>query len=251
MKRLCFVLLLISCCFANASEMNAQFDHANQAYRSGNYQKCVQFYQSILSQGYESADLYYNLGNAYYKMNNVPAAILQYERARRLSPSDPDIAHNIALANLRVTDKIDAIPELFFISWWHDLLDLRSADQWAWIAIASLWGTVLATTLLLTNLLPGSVRTMLSALVFAGILFSVVSLTGMIARSLSEKNHHFAIIFSPSVTVKSAPDENSTNLFVLHEGVKVELLDQVSQWSKFKLADGKIGWTRSSTFEVI
>ena len=251
MKRLSFFLLLISCCFANASEMNAQFDQANQAYRSGNYQKCAQIYQSILSQGYENAELYYNLGNAYYKMNKVPAAILQYERARRLSPSDPDIAHNLALANLRVTDKIDAIPELFFISWWHDLLDLRSADQWAWIAIASLWGTVFATTLLLTNLLPGSVRTVLSALVFAGTLFSAVSLTGMIASSRAEKNHHFAIIFSPTVTVKSAPDENSTNLFVLHEGVKIEILDHVSQWSKFKLVDGKIGWAPSSSFEAI
>jgi tetratricopeptide (TPR) repeat protein len=231
--------------------MNAQFDQANQAYRSENYQRCVQIYQSILSQGYENSELYYNLGNAYYKMNNIPAAILQYERARKLSPSDPDIAHNLALANLRVTDKIDAIPELFFINWWHDLVDLRSADQWAWIAIASLWGTVLATALLLTNLLPGSVRTIFSALAFAGILFSAVSLTGMAAHSHADKNHHFAIIFSPSVTVKSAPDENSTNLFVLHEGVKIELLDKVSQWSKFKLADGKIGWARSTTFETI
>jgi hypothetical protein len=231
--------------------MNSQFDQANQAYRTGNYQKCIQIYQSILSQGYESAELYYNLGNAYYKINNIPAAILQYERAGRLAPSDPDIEHNLALANLRITDKIDAIPDLFFISWWRDFIDLRNADQWAWIAVASLWVTVLVMALLLTSLLPVRVRTTFSALVLAGILFSVVSFTGMVSRSRAEKNHHYAIIFSPTVTVKSAPDEDSTNLFVLHEGIKLEVLDRVSQWSKIKLADGKIGWIPSTNFVVI
>jgi len=109
----------------------------------------------------------------------------------------------------------------------------------------------LLTSLLLTNLLPGSVRTLFSVLALACIVFSAVSLVGTVARSRAEKNHRFAILFSPTVTVKSAPDENSTNLFVLHEGVKIELLDRVSQWSKFKLADGKIGWIPSNSFEVI
>ena len=137
-KRLVVMILFLSS-FAIGQEASLQFEEANQFYRGGKYQQAAQLYEQIEHNGYGSSSLYYNLGNAYFKLHNFPAALLSYERAKRLSPHDEDISYNLRLANLRVIDKIEPLPRLFFIEWWQSFMDLLPSDGWAVAGIVALW----------------------------------------------------------------------------------------------------------------
>src|SRR5262245_17017514 len=251
MKKFGVILLLLFCELALAAQIDIRFENANQMYRAGGYDKASKLYEEILSQGYESPELYYNLGNCYYKLNNIPAAILQFERARKLRPQDEDIAHNLTLANLRTEDRIEPIPELFFVSWWQKWTELASADQWAILGLLSVWLALFMIIGIFYAYRSVLIRRLLLICVIALLLLFGFSFAASIERHKLTENHKFAIVFSPTTDVKSAPDEKSTGLFVLHEGVKVELIDRVGDWNKVRLADGKVGWMQSFNFKVI
>jgi tetratricopeptide (TPR) repeat protein len=245
---LCGFLLLSQ--VIHGEEATLQFEQGNQFYRSGEYQKAIQMYEQLLQNGYESPALYYNLGNVYFKIQRFPNAILQYERAKRLSPDDEDVLHNLRLCNLRVIDKIEPVPQLFFIGWWKAFIDLFSSDGWAVMAIISLWFTSVAGTVFIVGrtMVLRRIAFLISAI---GIAACVLGFLGTYERSHIEQNTKSAIVFAASVPVKSAPDAQSTDLFVLHEGVKVEFLDAVGEWRKIRLADGKVGWLTNESIEVI
>lgn len=250
MKGIWIILLFSIACGADAQEVSVRFEEANTLYRNGDYQKAVTGYEDILKNGFENAAVYYNLGNTYFKLQNIPAAILNYERARRLSPHDEDIVHNLRLANLRVVDKIEPLPQLFLQEWWDALISMFSSDGWARAGIVALWIAVVAGAVFIigrSNLLQGASL----ALTFGAFLVYVFSFVGMMHQRHYESNEQQAIVFSPTVSVKSAPDTQSMDLFVLHEGVKVELLDSVGDWRKIRLADGKIGWLQEGNIGVI
>jgi tetratricopeptide (TPR) repeat protein len=242
------LLTLTSVCLAD--EITVQFEQANQLYRDGEYQKAVVVYEKILTNGAENSVLYYNLGNAYFKLSNLPAAILQYERALRISPHDDDIQYNLRLANLRVIDKIDPLPRLFFVTWWTSFVNLLSSTGWTIVAVISLWCAAGAGVLMMIgrSALIQRIGFVVSILT---IVVGIIAFTGTYQRYQIEQNNRAAIIFSQSVAVKSAPDEQSTDLFVLHEGVKVEFLDAVGEWRKIRVADGKIGWLPLMSVQVI
>ncbi|MBI1804258.1 MAG: tetratricopeptide repeat protein [Ignavibacteriae bacterium] len=250
MKRLLFVVLIVFSQHAFAQEAALQFEQANQFYRGGDYQKAAQLYEQVLKNGYEHFALYYNLGNAYFKLQKIPGAILAYERAKRLVPNDEDIQYNLRLANLRVIDKIEPLPQLFFIQWWNAFLGLFSSSGWALIGIGALWLAVGAGMLFF---LLRSVFVQRLA-VFGGLLLVIaaaLSFISMYQQHRHEQSDRTAIVFAPSVSVKSAPDGQSTDLFVVHEGVKIELLDSVGEWKKIRLADGKVGWMMTESIQVI
>ena len=251
MKKLLIILILLFCGKVSAAEIDLRFENANQLYRSGTYDKAAKIYEEILAQGYESPDLYYNLGNCYYKLNNIPAAILQFERARKLKPQDDDIVHNLTLANLRTEDRIEPIPDLFFVNWWRKWTELASADQWALIGLLSLWLALFMIIGIFYIYRSLPIRRIFTITALLALLLFGLSFVAAIERHKFQDNHKFAIVFSPSTDVKSAPDEQSTGLFVLHSGVKVELIDRVGDWNKVRLADGKVGWMQSSSFKVI
>lgn len=234
----------------HAQEADVNFTSANEHYRAGRYAEAVRVYEQILSNGYESPALYYNLGNAFYKSGNIPAAILNYERAARLAPGDEDILHNLALANVRIVDKIDPIPRLFLLDWWEGLLGLASASGWGVAAIVALWTAALLLAAFRLVRGPLAQRLLLMSgigvLLFSLLAFSAGGIQG--GREISESS---AILFAPSAAVKSAPDAQSTDLFVIHEGVKVDLLDSVGGWRKVRLADGKVGWLPMADLRVI
>src|ERR1041385_1642654 len=139
MRWILFLLVILLPQAMVAQEAIVQFEQANQLYRNGDVQKSAQMYEQIIKNGYESSILYYNLGNAYFKSNNIPSAILNYERAKRLAPHDEDVAYNLRLANLRVIDKIEPIPQLFLVEWWRTVTNLLSADGWSTVMIIALW----------------------------------------------------------------------------------------------------------------
>jgi tetratricopeptide (TPR) repeat protein len=243
-----YTLLFIS--IARAKEVQIQFEQANQLYRNGDYKNAVTAYEKINKNGYCTPDLYFNLANAYFKLDNIANSILYYERAKKLSPNDEDINYNLKIANLKVVDKIEPIPRLFFIEWWNSISRIFSSNSWALITIIALWLGIICFSLFRISRSPNYRRTIFFCGVF--ILFiSLLSTVFGVQQNQMEKSENMGIIFSSSVAVKSSPDQNGTDLFILHEGVKVEILDRVEKWRKIKLADGKIGWLPDETVETI
>lgn len=250
MKKLFLIVFFSFAQMVLAQEVSLQFEEANKQYRDGKYQQSSETYEQIARSGYESPALYYNLGNAYFKLKNVPAAILNYERAKRLAPHDDDVAYNLRLANVRIIDKIEPIPQLFFIEWWNSFMHLFSSTGWATVSIIALWCMVVCGSVVwLFRSVTVQRLSFLSGIMF--LLIAIIGFTGTFKQLQHERTDRSAIVFFPSVSAKSAPDAQSTDLFVLHEGVKVELLDAVGNWEKIRLADGKMGWVQVESIQVI
>jgi tetratricopeptide (TPR) repeat protein len=217
----------------------------NDLYAKGQYYYAINVYEQIVDSGYESAELYFNLGNAYYKVNNIALAILNYERAKKMNPWDKDIKHNLAIANAHIVDKIDVIPELFLKNWITNIVNITSSDNWAIISITSF---ILFLVLFLIYLY--SARVGIKKLAFwLGILIFLISVTSFYSslkrrQFLTLKNT--AIIISPTVTAKSSPAEWGVDLFVIHEGTRVIIVDSINVWNEIKISDGKRGWISKS-----
>jgi tetratricopeptide (TPR) repeat protein len=235
----------------NSSAQQVQLlDSAVQYYSNNNFEKAISVYEDILANGYESAELYYNLGNAYYKSNKIPYAILNYERAVKLDSKNEDYLFNLQLANTHVVDKIETLPTFFLTSWWTELLMLLSSNQWALISMGTF---VLA--------LLGFLVFFLSQIMWArqlsfwlGVLLLFSSL---FAFSFSRKhfliaqNEPDAIILTPSIVVKSSPSDSGTDLFLIHEGLKVTVTDKMGDWLEIRLSDGNEGWIKETDLVII
>ncbi|MBU1299518.1 MAG: tetratricopeptide repeat protein [Bacteroidetes bacterium] len=250
MKFLKYVLMLLIVSELFADEVRHQFEQANQFYRTGDYKNAVALYEAIIKNGYETPELFFNLANAYFKVDNLPASILYYERAKKLLPNDDDINYNLKIANLKVVDKIEPVPRLFFIEWWISMRNLFSADTWTIFGIAGFW--LSAFTWALFRIARKSIIRRLFFFTSSIIVFiTIFCLFFGYQQYQTETSQNSAIVFFPSVSIKSSPDERGTDLFILHEGVKIEILDAVGDWKKFKLADGKIGWLPDTAIEII
>ena len=223
---------------------------ADSSYVRGQYQQAITQYEALLKQG-ASADLYYNLGNAYYRTENIPEAVLNYERALLLSPGDRDIRFNLQIARSKTFDKIVPESEMFFVTWYRSLVSMMSVDAWARTALVSLALTII---LLLVYLFSEKIW-LRKAGFFGGVVLLLLFVGANIFAWQQKKdllNRKGAIIFAPSVTVKSTPAPNGTDLFILHEGTKVVITDgSMKEWKEIRLADGKEGWIESKHIRVI
>ena len=240
------VLLMLLPMTANA----ATKADADSAYVNGNYQEAIKVYESLLKQG-ESAELYYNLGNAYYRTENITRAVLNYERALLLSPGDGDIRFNLQIARSKTIDKIVPESEMFFVTWYRSLVNIMSVDGWGRMALVSL---ALVIVLFLVYLFSARVWVQKVGFFGGGILLVVFVFSNFFAWQQRQQllNREGAIVVAPSVTVKSTPAQNGTDLFILHEGTKVVITDgSMKSWREIRLADGKKGWIESKKIELI
>ncbi len=251
MKRL-FVIFSFSFLTVSmfAMDYKLTITKANKAYTDGLYTNALELYKQVLKDGYESPDLYYNIGNVYYKMNDFTSAILFYERAKKLNPGNEDIEYNLKVANSKIADKIEPIPDLFYRRWYASLTRQFSADTWAKAGIIGFILTLIFATLYMISriLFIRKLGFWLGIILF---FLSVFSFLFAYHNFRNVKNQTEAIIFAPTVTIKSSPDDKSIDLFVLHEGTKVQLLDQIGNWFEIKIANGSIGWLSSSSVERI
>ena len=243
---LSFIIYPLSISYASA-QTKAE---ADSAYVRGEYQQAITDYEALLKQG-GSAELYYNLGNAYYRTENITKAVLNYERALLLSPGDRDIRFNLQIARSKTIDKIVPESEMFFITWYRALVNLMSVDAWARVALISL---TLVIVLLLVYLFASRIW-LRKVGFFGGILLLAVFVFSNLFAWQQKQNLLFrkgAIVVSPSVTVKSTPAKNGTDLFVLHEGTKVDITDaSMRGWLGIRIADGKEGWVERKQLEEI
>ena len=223
---------------------------ADSLYAAEHYQQAAQQYESLLKQGI-SADIYYNLGNCYYRMDDMTQAVLNYERALLLSPGDRDIRLNLQMARSKTIDKVVPESEMFFVTWYHSLVNLMSVDGWARTAIVSL---ILVIILALVYLFGD--RIWLRKVGFFGgfLLLFVFLLSNLFAYQQRQVLVHRsgAIIIRSAVNIKSTPAQNGTDLFILHEGTKVTITDDsMKDWREIRVADGKEGWLQTKDIEII
>lgn len=252
MKSLKYISIIFAIIiFGLISEVKAQkpkeiFEQANFYYNEGVYDTAIILYESILDKDLISSALLYNLGNAYYKSGNYPKAILNYEKALKISPNDEDIKTNLAMANLFITDKIEAVPQVFLKTWWINISNWFSINQWATISLILLGLTLTLVFLYLTTKTAWIKKTAFFSIILC-ILLCICSFTISAQKYNDAYKFEEGIIISSTITIKSSPSATSVDLFVLHEGTKVEILDNIDGWEKIKIANGNTGWLPSNS----
>lgn len=241
MKKIVFIVFMILTVQLHASEPESIYSEAEKAYSEGQYNNAIELYMQLLSLGYESANLYYNLGNACYKINDYASSILYFEKALKRDPGNPKIIHNLKVANAKIIDKIDAIPRPFYSKWPEKFRNIMNMDAWAISGLVFLMFFFIA---LSAHLMMNSVRhrKISLALTIVFILFSAASAYNAWGHYTGIKNSRSAIIFEQTVNVRSSPDENSKDIFVIHEGTKVNITDRLGDWIEIKIANGSDGW---------
>lgn len=243
-------LLLAMICFGGTSAKAVTKNNADTEYQKGNYQQAIRDYEEILKNG-ESAEIYFNLGNAYYRTDNITKAVLNYERARLLSPGDDDINFNLQFARSKTIDKITPQSEMFFVTWYKSLVNFTSVDNWAKTGILCI---VMALLLVLLYLF-GPQLMLRKIGFFGGLAFFVIFLLSNLFAFQQKQaldNRTGAIIMAPSVNVKKTPAKNSADQFVLHEGTRVDIIDKgMTDWRCIRVGDGREGWIETKAIEEI
>ena len=224
---------------------------ADALYGKEQYREAAVAYEAVLKQEGEAAEVYYNLGNCYYKLDEIPRAVLNYERAILLDPGDGDIRANLALARGKTIDKVVPPSEMFFVTWWRDLTNCMSIKAWTTLGIAA-FVLMLVGVLIYMFVRPLAIRKI--GVYGAMVLLAVVVIANLaaISQHLDQTHRNTAIILVPAITVKSSPSEKSTDLFLIHEGSKVEILDgSMPEWKEVKFEEGKQGWIPVNALEII
>jgi tetratricopeptide (TPR) repeat protein len=243
-------LLLAMICFGGTSAKAVTKNNADTEYQKGNYQQAIRDYEEILKNG-ESAEIYFNLGNAYYRTDNITKTVLNYERARLLSPGDDDINFNLQFARSKTIDKITPESEMFFVTWYKSLVNFTSVDNWAKTGILCI---VMALLLVLLYLF-GPQLMLRKIGFFGGLAFFVIFLLSNLFAFQQKQaldNRTGAIIMTPSVNIKKTPAKNSADQFVLHEGTRVDIIDKgMTDWRCIRVGDGREGWIETKAIEEI
>ncbi len=252
-RSILFIILLTPFIYVQSSFAGPPYyllDSATADYNIGNYTGAAGFYNKFLNSGYVSADVYYNLGNCYYRTNDLANSILNYERAKKLSPTDADVQFNLQLANLKTTDKIQNEPQLFLGTWWNSFVNLATERGWAYMTILLFTSALL---LLLLYLFSSGVRLRQAGFWGAIFVFSFSAGSFILAREQYRTltTHDTAIIMSPNVTVKGSPTDSGTALFLIHAGTKVTIVKTEGTWTEVKLANGNQGWLITTDIKTI
>jgi len=252
-KRFFLFLLFISLFLCAAISQDTNRDKFYQGvtyFTAGSYKEALDSWTDIYNTGYRSANLNYNIGNAYFKLNDVPSAILFYERAYLLKPADENINYNLQIARTLIVDRFEEIPELFFIRWYNFISLFLSTNIWAEVSVISF---VLFLLLLSLYIYSAKHRHKVIGFMLA-MFFLILSLSSFAFTSRNKSmvyDSHKAIISNPLVNGKSSPDNSGTDLFVLHEGTKVTIEDEVGEWYEIRLSDGNKGWVPLNSIIII
>lgn len=252
LKYLCVSAMLIFSFAINAfaQQPDLMYKQANDLYKHEKYDEAIELYGKIIFGGYPSSEIYFNLGNAYYKTGNIAAAILNYERAHRLAPEEDDIEYNLKLANMQTIDKIEPTPMVFYQKWWMSLLGSSTVDERSKTGLLCFFisAFIFMVYLFISNSTVKMITFFSSVLIFLVALFFF---TLAWSQHAYQSNHREAIVFSTNEFVKSSPETEGKNLFMLHSGTKVEVMDELQGWLKIKIANGNQGWIATDAVEKI
>lgn len=232
------------------AQNNTLFERATEAYNAGEFNKAIEFYDTILSNGQHSAALYFNLGNAYYKLGEIGPSIYYYEKALLLNPSDAEIKNNLSYANNMRLDAIEAMPKTAFARFYEATIQQLSFDGWAYLAVAMIFLFVACyVSYYLINSSTYKRITFITSLFAMGL--CVVSVLFAYLQYEKYQANNPAIIFSREVTITSEPNGDSERIFALHEGTKVNVEESFEDWKKIKIADGQTGWLPADAIRLL
>lgn len=250
MKNFVLAILVMFVSFVNAQEAQSVFKKANEQYQAESYKEAVTSYNSVLEKGFTSSEVYFNLGNAYFKTNQLAKAIYSYEKALFIDPSNKDAQVNLGYANDRIVDRIKTIPMSAFEKFNNTILALFSYNGWAKITVTCsllaglLWIFFFFSTQSGVKKMFFTLSVVISTCCFIGL--------GIAYQQYSRtQNTVNAIVFLEEVSVKEEPRDNALEVFSLHEGTKVKVLDRVGEWHKVKIVDGQVGWLSIKAFKII
>ncbi|MDB2314405.1 tetratricopeptide repeat protein [Flavobacteriaceae bacterium] len=240
-----FLVSFFHCFGALGQEKDITFDNANAAYNAGQFEKAVMLYKQILESGQHSAELYFNLGNSYYRLNQVGESIFYFEKAKQLEPTDEDINVNSAFAQNMAIDAVEVLPKSQVTQLKDNIIEFFSQEGWAYFIILLAWLFVLFWGLYLWNKIPFIKRTFfVTSLILAFLLIG--SLFIAVIKSANTSDTTYGILFNEKMEVWAEPNSRAEVLFLLHEGTKVQMLDQLQEWQKIRIANGSEGWIKNA-----
>jgi tetratricopeptide (TPR) repeat protein len=230
----------------SAQQADVLFAQANKAYTDGNYQQAADLYEQILQKKLASGEVYFNLGNAYYKLNQIGKAILYYEKAKIYLAGDEALEQNLKIVRLKIVDKIEPVPVLFLVDWWNALINVFTFTTLAWtcfgfFVLTFFWLAIF----LLVNRNLFRRLTWITASVF------LILLVLFIGKIYQFETSRYGIIFADKIPVVGEPTLTGQELFILHQGTKVEINRNLDGWYEISLADGKTGWVKADGLEII
>lgn len=249
MKKIIHIIVVLTT-FVVSAQNDALFNNATDAYNEGNYERAIESYLKIIANGQHSADLYFNLGNSYYKLNQVAPSIYYYEKALLLKPKDPEITNNLAFAKNMTLDAIESLPQTGFSKLYDSIVGVLSFDQWGYTAV----GFMLLFVLLYIAFYYFRVATYKRIAFISSSLALFIALIAVVFAYMEYDNFKAdqpAIVFADQVTVKSEPNERSQEIFKLHEGTKLNVVEELKDWRKIRIADGQTGWLLSENIKPV
>ncbi len=249
MKKLLFFLLCLGYTFASLAQNNLVFVEANQAYNGGDYSKAIGLYEKVLKTGEHSANLYFNLANSYYKTQKTAASIYNYEKALALSPENEAIQINYGYAKQNRLDTIETLPKGFLSRFYTKLLQMP-VDFWAWLAIGAVFVFVIGFVLFYKSEYALQ-RKLYFGVWSLSLLLAVFSLLLSYASFNYKQETTYGIVFSTEVSIQSEPNLRSEQVFKLHEGTKVQVLEKLDNWHKILLSDGRLGWMPDKEIKIL
>lgn len=233
-----------------AQSQNELMLQGNKLYQENNYEAAVEIYQKILSQGFESPALYYNLGNSYFKAGKLGFAILNYERGLKLAPGDEDLSYNLKIANARTVDKITELPKLFIVQWWEILVTALSVTGWS-IVVVIIYLILLSSIGLYLLAKKFSVQKYSFFGASSSLAVLILAVVILFSRYNHEASTNYGVLIDSAYSAKIAPDIKGSDAFIIHEGIKFIVEDKVNDWYKIRLVDGKVGWIQKNSFGQI
>lgn len=249
MKNLLFILTLFFS-FCGFSQNEALFEKGNTAYNEGKYEEAVESYLKIIENGEQSSELYFNLGNVYYKQNKIAPSIYYFEKALLLKPDDSETKNNLAYAQNMTLDAIKVLPTTGLSKIYTNATSYFSFEQWAYTSVVLMLLFVFC--YLLYYFLKYATQKRIAFITGVLCLFlALISVLISFKEYNDFKSVEFAIVFDKEVIIKSEPNTRSEEAFRLHEGTKVSVLENLDEWTKIKIADGKTGWLTTKNIKPL
>ena len=245
-NKLLFILLLSLTNLFSFNDVDSIFNQSNNLYNSNSFEQAIDGYKSVLNKDINNGILYYNIGNCYYRLNNLGYARLFYEKAKLYNPTDRDVLHNIELVKAQLIDDIKSVPQFFLVKIINDINVKLNSSQWAYVVILALYLNLIFFLLFFfSKSVDARVNSLRSLLITIPILLITVF---FLIYSNFDNKYDTAVLVDSNAYVKTAPSIEADDYFIIHEGVKFQLIDEVDNWSRVLLSDGKDGWISNSTF---
>jgi len=245
-NKLIFILLLSLTNLFSFNDVDSVFNQSNNLYNANSFEQAIDGYKSILNKDINNGILYYNIGNCYYRLNDLGYARLFYEKAKLYNPTDRDVLHNIELVKAQLIDDIKNIPQFFLVKIINDINVKLNSSQWAYVVILALYLNLIFFLLFFfSKSVDARVNSLRSLLITIPILLITVF---FLIYSNFDNKYDTAVLVDSNAYVKTAPSMEADDYFIIHEGVKFQLIDEVDNWSRVLLSDGKDGWISNSTF---